>query len=62
MAIPSPTKILHLHAFFHLTTVTNEVERFPDLASPLASIRVPLMGPSWISVSPFIFNPSRIHV
>ena len=48
-------------AFFYLIPVTNEVEQFPDLASPLASVRFPLVDPAWILFSPFIFNPSRIH-
>ena len=41
MAIPNPAKILHLYRyifFFHFIIVTDEVERFPDLASPLASV------------------------
>lgn len=49
MAIPSPAKILHLYRcifFPYLAILTDEVERFPDLTSPLASDRVPQMNPS----------------
>lgn len=55
MAIPSPAEILHLHRciFSHLLIVTKE-EIFPDLASPLTSVRVPLVDPSWLPPSPFL--------
>lgn len=56
MAIPGPAEILDLHrcVFPHLLIVTEEEKIFPDLASPLTSVRVPLVDPSWLPPSPFL--------